>query len=328
MAELGYDEHELYKKGRFRPATFWRTDRVVLATAPTHRDRCLITQLRQLPAAPAALEAAPAASAAQPIVHLVNCHLTAGPEPGRRLRQVHDAMDWLRKDLKKRDDLLHPPPPKQKKQKKPKMPKGGDAEKTAAAAAAAAAEPPPAPAPPLPPPRDPRACYDEAVVVVVGDLNADGSESGVGRMLTQGLCEKGFAEDGQVLTTKDKKQDIGPFVDVFEAVYRANGKAAPVTMVCEELIPRLVAPGCDLEADACIVAGSNNQGKGEGEEGKGEGEGGAEGTADDDEFPTDEELAAEVVSSIHLPTPTGILYHRRPTVHHHVHHHPPPSTTT
>ena len=135
MAELGYDEHELYKKGRFRPATFWRTDRVVLATAPTHRDRCLITQLRQLPAAPAASAAGPEATsgatseaaaaavpgAAQPIIHLVNCHLTAGPEPGRRLRQVHDAMDWLRKDLKKRDDLLHPPPPKPKKQKKPKV---------------------------------------------------------------------------------------------------------------------------------------------------------------------------------------------------------------
>lgn len=45
MAELGYTS-ELYKKGRFRPATFWRPSRVELADKPMHRDRCLVTQFK------------------------------------------------------------------------------------------------------------------------------------------------------------------------------------------------------------------------------------------------------------------------------------------
>ena len=46
MAELGYSECELFKKGRFRPATFWRPDRVALDATPLHRDRCLVTLFR------------------------------------------------------------------------------------------------------------------------------------------------------------------------------------------------------------------------------------------------------------------------------------------
>jgi mRNA deadenylase 3'-5' endonuclease subunit Ccr4 len=49
MAELGYTS-ELYKKGRFRPATFWRSSRVELAEKPMHRDRCLVTQFKLKPA--------------------------------------------------------------------------------------------------------------------------------------------------------------------------------------------------------------------------------------------------------------------------------------
>ena len=87
MAELGFARSELFKKGRFRPATFWRPERLVLRGEASHRDRCLITTFTR-PSGGAPLS-------------IVNCHLSAGPEAPRRLRQMADALDFLRKDAAK-----------------------------------------------------------------------------------------------------------------------------------------------------------------------------------------------------------------------------------
>lgn len=89
MAELGYGGSELYKKGRFRPATFWRPAAVSLVSA-VHRDRALITAFALAPSA------GPAAD-----ITVINCHLQAGPEGARRLRQVHDAVESAAKAFKK-----------------------------------------------------------------------------------------------------------------------------------------------------------------------------------------------------------------------------------
>lgn len=43
MKDLGYDGSELYKKGRFRPATFWKTSYCTLASPSVHKDRSLLT---------------------------------------------------------------------------------------------------------------------------------------------------------------------------------------------------------------------------------------------------------------------------------------------
>lgn len=48
MAELGYVS-ALYKKGRFRPATFWKPDVVQLVSDPIHKDRSLILHFSLLP---------------------------------------------------------------------------------------------------------------------------------------------------------------------------------------------------------------------------------------------------------------------------------------
>ena len=70
MAALGYDARVMFeKKGRFRPATFWKSSRVQLAGAPVHRDRALLTCF----------------DVDGKRVVVVNCHLQAGPEGGRRL---------------------------------------------------------------------------------------------------------------------------------------------------------------------------------------------------------------------------------------------------
>ena len=107
---------------------------MTLAAPPCHRDRCLITQMKLVRGGGPEAEASP-------LLHLINCHLTAGPEPGRRLRQVHDALDWLRKDINKRDLAENPPPPPQ-----PKKPKAKKNE-TATATTQAKAPPPPPPPP-------------------------------------------------------------------------------------------------------------------------------------------------------------------------------------
>lgn len=97
MAELGYGGSELYKKGRFRPATFWRPSAVTLVSA-THRDRTLITAFALTPTAPGSAEPPPVLSAD---VTIINCHLQAGPEGARRLRQMHDAVETAVKAAKR-----------------------------------------------------------------------------------------------------------------------------------------------------------------------------------------------------------------------------------
>ena len=114
MAEAGYD-CALLSKGRMRPATFWKRARWALCGADgepvavaadaaaaegekaegkaekgadgvLHGDRTLTTILRPLGAG--------GAPVAQP-VWVINCHLTAGPEARRRLRQAPRRRPWL-----------------------------------------------------------------------------------------------------------------------------------------------------------------------------------------------------------------------------------------
>jgi endonuclease/exonuclease/phosphatase family metal-dependent hydrolase len=84
MRELGYDGKEMFKKGRFRPATFWKTSRCEIVTPPVHKDRTLLTAFRVLPP--------PTVSdpAETHVWYILNCHLQAGKEGGRRVRQIHE----------------------------------------------------------------------------------------------------------------------------------------------------------------------------------------------------------------------------------------------
>jgi mRNA deadenylase 3'-5' endonuclease subunit Ccr4 len=83
MKDLGYDEHELFKKGRFRPATFWKSSQCKLAMPAVHKDRCLLTALQLLNTAE---------SDEKHNWYVCNCHLQAGKQGGRRLRQINEAM--------------------------------------------------------------------------------------------------------------------------------------------------------------------------------------------------------------------------------------------
>ena len=103
LTSAGY-ECAMHTKGRMRPATFWKRDRMALCDAGgelidadqadggglIHGDRTLTTMLRLRG------EDGMAVRGREPLF-VVNCHLSAGSEARRRLRQVHDALDAIRK---------------------------------------------------------------------------------------------------------------------------------------------------------------------------------------------------------------------------------------
>jgi mRNA deadenylase 3'-5' endonuclease subunit Ccr4 len=85
MNELGYDGVEMFRRGRFRPATFWKSDKCKLVSDPVHKDRTLLTafQLNGLD------EDHPSHGRNY---HVLNCHLQAGPEGRRRVRQIDEGV--------------------------------------------------------------------------------------------------------------------------------------------------------------------------------------------------------------------------------------------
>ena len=94
MDELGYDAKEMFKKGRFRPATFWKTDRVELVTPPMHKDRTLLTSFKLVDGDE------DDEADGESNWHVLNCHLQAGKQGGRRVRQVVEGVTTAFKTAK------------------------------------------------------------------------------------------------------------------------------------------------------------------------------------------------------------------------------------
>jgi len=82
--DLGYDGVELFRKGRFRPATFWKKDRVDLVIPAQHKDRTLLTTFRPIDEDTKDIR--------DEYWHVLNCHLQAGKQGGRRVRQIVDGV--------------------------------------------------------------------------------------------------------------------------------------------------------------------------------------------------------------------------------------------
>jgi mRNA deadenylase 3'-5' endonuclease subunit Ccr4 len=94
MQALGYDGVELFKKGRFRPATFWKTSHCELAMPSVHKDRCLLTAFRlnnnnnnnNNPTTNNNNDST------QQNWYICNVHLQAGNKGPRRVRQINEAI--------------------------------------------------------------------------------------------------------------------------------------------------------------------------------------------------------------------------------------------
>lgn len=91
--ELGYDGVEMFKRGRFRPATFWRSSKCKLVSPPVHKDRTLLTAFQ--------LDLPQDHLHCNRNWHVLNCHLQAGPQGGRRLRQIDEGVSASFKLAKK-----------------------------------------------------------------------------------------------------------------------------------------------------------------------------------------------------------------------------------
>lgn len=81
MQGLGYDGVELYRKGRFRPATFWKKSKCHLVAPAVHKDRSLLTAFRIVENGE---------KNENPPWYVLNCHLQAGKEGKRRVRQIQE----------------------------------------------------------------------------------------------------------------------------------------------------------------------------------------------------------------------------------------------
>ena len=90
--ELGYDGVEIFKRGRFRPATFWKTARCELVTPAVHKDRCLLTAFRPKMSSETSGDENRENDKNGRNWYVCNCHLQAGKQGPRRVRQIHDAI--------------------------------------------------------------------------------------------------------------------------------------------------------------------------------------------------------------------------------------------
>ncbi|CAK9027471.1 CCR4-Not complex 3'-5'-exoribonuclease subunit Ccr4 (Carbon catabolite repressor protein 4) (Cytoplasmic deadenylase) (Glucose-repressible alcohol dehydrogenase transcriptional effector) [Durusdinium trenchii] len=88
LREAGYEILMHEKKGRMRPATCWRPHWQKITAQ--HKDRSLVVGLQR-----------PGAGLEPTTMFIVNVHLSAGPNADRRLRQVHEALDCVEKEIKK-----------------------------------------------------------------------------------------------------------------------------------------------------------------------------------------------------------------------------------
>jgi endonuclease/exonuclease/phosphatase family metal-dependent hydrolase/Ca2+-binding EF-hand superfamily protein len=216
MNDAGYD-HVLHRKFRFRCATFFQRDLFVLDNV-AHKDRTLVTSLR---------------STAQQnehdnILHIVNCHLSGGAAPERRLRQVHDGLDQIRKWRAAVERTLL----QRRKGNRPSPRLIAEAEKAL---------------------RE----YENGGLIVCGDFNSDGNTA-VRKLLVEGCVEPDWHEPQYPnlrLTSKRKEQVFGPFTDAAELAYSGNvcdgdygeghalsGGGRPATYIVPNLASLLILP--------------------------------------------------------------------------------------
>jgi len=229
---LGYDGVELFRRGRFRPATFWKTEKCTLVGDAVHKDRTLLTSFelvgdsgtsthdnggngnmrqqqeeqkhqeqKQRQEGGKKRQQKGKGGNKRQYWHVLNCHLQAGPEGKRRVRQIDEGVKACFNTAKKLNE--------------------------------------PDPANPF--------------LIVCGDFNG-GSECGALHYLERGEVGPTFIEDGEPVTSKLKKSKLSfPMVDVAARVNRDNSDnngdsvsdrdTAPPTLVVAELISQMVEEG-------------------------------------------------------------------------------------
>ena len=218
MGLAGYD-NVLHRKFRFRCATFFKRDMFALDQV-SHKDRTLVTTLK--------------CKSTQHVVHVINCHLSGGTAPERRLRQVHDGLEQIRKYINVcQNDLV--------KQQKGNRPSKKGIEKT----------------------REKLNSYKNGGIIVAGDFNSDGNTA-VRKLLVEGCVNKDWREPQYPdlpLTSTRREHAFSRFVDAAELAYQGNvcdgdygevnsmsERLRPATYVVPSLASRLLLPVGEQES--------------------------------------------------------------------------------
>ena len=218
MEDAGYG-HCLHKKFRFRCATFYKGDQFVLEQE-AHKDRTLVTVLRSIKGGD---------SDRHRLLNVVNCHLSGGAAPERRLRQLHEALDQFRKWKDKAALTLA----RQKKAKRPSPRNILKAEESLER-------------------------YENSGAIVCGDFNSDGNTAVRTLLVEEGGVDPDWREPQypNVPLTSKRRGIIPsvfdrPFADAAELAYAANvcdgdygccSGGRPPTYVVPNLAPLLLMP--------------------------------------------------------------------------------------
>ena len=213
--DLGYEGVELFRKGRFRPATFWKKDRVALMSSQ-HKDRTLLTSFRLLDGAPEG-----ASDANDKCWHVLNCHLQAGKQGGRRVRQIGEGVAAAFKTAKNKLKgacfyrVVTPLLAEKNCKTKFLLSVGGMIEEHP----------------------------ENLNLIACGDFNG-GEECGAVQFLETGCIGPDFVEDGERVSSKEKSLPILPLLDAISANgIDRGGLSAPPTLVVPELISLMVESG-------------------------------------------------------------------------------------
>jgi len=199
MKIAGFD-HVLHRKFRFRCATFYKRDQFTLENE-AHKDRALVTALRSKSSEDTDSSSkidgkdTEQQETEDNILHIINCHLSGGAAPERRLRQVHDGLDQIRK-WNNAIQLEHT---KYKKQGKRQA-------KNIARTLHKMNE------------------YKDCGIIVCGDFNSDGNTA-VRKLLVDGYVDSDWYEPQYPtlqLTSKRKEQKFGTFIDAAELAWNGN----------------------------------------------------------------------------------------------------------
>mmetsp|Transcript_26854 Transcript_26854/g.38543 ORF Transcript_26854/g.38543 Transcript_26854/m.38543 type:complete len:467 (+) Transcript_26854:267-1667(+) len=200
LKEAGYN-YVLHSKFRFRVATFFRKEKFILK-CEKHGDRSLTTLLEFKDKSDDDIIQEQDRS-----VFIVNVHLTGGPSPDKRVRQIHDATELIRKEINKRNAAM-------------RLATGGKKDDN----------------------NNNNTTLLHPSVIICGDFNEEG-DTAVNKLLCEGLVPAGCSDKYcRVVTTKLKKQELGLFRDAHDILYSTMnaGLKRPPTLICPNLVEHFV----------------------------------------------------------------------------------------
>lgn len=203
MNELGYD-YVLHKKFRFRCATFYQRNKFT-CIKEAHKDRTLVTTLEYRKSNDKLRndnvdELFVLQTSDEFVIHVVNCHLSGGAAPERRLRQVNDGLAQICKWNRALEREVLAQQQQQQQQSNKKRKTSSD------------------------PTEKIMERHRNAGIVVCGDFNSDGN-TGVRKLLVDGYVDPNWYEPqypNLKLTSRRLEHTFGPLVDVYESVYGSN----------------------------------------------------------------------------------------------------------